>query len=350
MIKRLKESFDFSKRQLRDATRLALQAAAAASSTFLIMQALGMAEEFVGILSAVLVLSPGIGGTITSAWKRLAATIIGAAVGALCFWIIPGGYGTALALSISMLVMNGITGLFPQWRYGVVAAVALALGSEDDVMATALDRSLSIALGVVVGIVVSIGVWPSKSSARSKSFIREALSLTAERLELALSHTSKDVTDEASKALADLENRYSSLISHARSEASNVNVADNERLLERLDAADRIDHSVRLIHRVATEEDQIEHEGNKMVQTLEEVGQSMQQILRGTSSDEQDEERPSMRALHDRIEELRGVTGGDESKDDWHHVNRVVLVFALDEIVEAMEILGRSAESGSSGG
>ncbi|MGJ8634164.1 MAG: hypothetical protein ACSHX7_09615, partial [Luteolibacter sp.] len=67
------DSFQFSKRQLRDASRLAIQAAIASAVLFIVMKTLNMPEKFVGVLSTVLVLSPGVGGTLASAWKRFAA-------------------------------------------------------------------------------------------------------------------------------------------------------------------------------------------------------------------------------------------------------------------------------------
>ena len=58
--------------------------------------------------------------------------------------LLPTGYGTAAAIALSILV-NAVAALRPAWRYGVVAALALALGSESNMLQTAMDRSLSIA-------------------------------------------------------------------------------------------------------------------------------------------------------------------------------------------------------------
>lgn len=143
------------------------------------MKFIGMPEKFVGVLFGALVINQGIGSTLSCAWKRVAATVMGAAIGCLCLWALPGGYGTAVALGITLFVMSAIAGLFPQWQYGVVAAVALALGSDSDLVKTSMDRTLAIGLGVVVGSISSLIIWPQKSPTRADAFIRDALNASA---------------------------------------------------------------------------------------------------------------------------------------------------------------------------
>ena len=149
--------FETSQREMKDAARLAMQSAVAAAATYLAMQVIGMPEKFVGILSAVLVIQPSVGNTMGEAWDRVAATLIGSAIGAACLLLLSGAYATAGALALSMLVINAVAGFRPEWRYGAVAAVALSLGAESDLWQTTQDRALAIGLGALIGIVVFVG-------------------------------------------------------------------------------------------------------------------------------------------------------------------------------------------------
>ena len=65
---------------LRDTLRIAVQTGAAALAMWFALVALGRTSEaFVGVLSAVLILQPSIGGTLNSIRTRFAATFVGLA-------------------------------------------------------------------------------------------------------------------------------------------------------------------------------------------------------------------------------------------------------------------------------
>ncbi len=330
---------DFSGRELRDALRVALQSAISAAVLFILMEAIGMPEKFVGVLSAALVINPGIGSTLSSAWKRVAATAIGAGIGCLCLWVLPGGYGTAVALGISLFVMTGIAGLFPQWQYGVVAAVALALGSDSDLVQTSIDRTLAIGLGVLVGSASSFVIWPQKSSTRADAFIRDALKATKEFLKASVSETDDDLSDESPDELDSLNNRYSRMISSARSEAGNVNFADNGNLMDIIKSTEWLHSALVTIRQIAMNEDNIDGDDEKATKMLADIKENIAQVLDDITDKKSQADQDGIDGIGSQVEEFRSLVSKDETRDNWNHVNRATLVFALDQIYESLKTL-----------
>lgn len=320
---------DFSGRELRDALRVALQSAISAAVLFILMEAIGMPEKFVGVLSAALVINPGIGSTLSSAWKRVAATAIGAGIGCLCLWVLPGGYGTAVALGISLFVMTGIAGLFPQWQYGVVAAVALALGSDSDLVQTSIDRTLAIGLGVLVGSASSFVIWPQKSSTRADAFIRDALKATKEFLKASVSETDDDLSDESPDELDSLNNRYSRMISSARSEAGNVNFADNGNLMDIIKSTEWLHSALVTIRQIAMNKDNIDGDDKKATKMLADIKENIAQVLDDITDKKSQADQDGIDGIGSQVEEFRSLVSKDETRDNWNHVNRATLVFAL---------------------
>lgn len=159
---------------LRDASRLALQSGAASVAAYLALRAIGSEELFVGILSAVMILQPSIGGTMQSARARLSASVLGSAIGLACLFALPAGYGTAIGLLMTMFVLNGLAVLRPAWSYGIVAAVALSISSDDLVQAS-IDRLLAIGIGGALGLIVAAILWPDTAGARFERHMASAL-------------------------------------------------------------------------------------------------------------------------------------------------------------------------------
>ncbi|MBT8143164.1 MAG: FUSC family protein [Gammaproteobacteria bacterium] len=326
-------SFDIDQREARDAVRLALQSAAAAAIMYVVMQALGLPEKFVGVLSAVLVVQPSIGNTLSQGWDRVAATVVGILIGIASMLILPSGYGTAVALAFSMLVMNAVAGFRPSWRYGVVAAVALAMGSDGELLQTAFDRTLSIGIGVVVGIAVSLLVWPDKAETRALRYLRQALRGVAGCLKAALNEGKVD-----SDSLPDNPHQtYLSNISDARKEAHNVRLADNDSLLEKLDSIERFYYAVMILNRVAEETNDFDSASDDLAQPMYTIRDNACAVAVTLARGECDYDN-QLSNIRNALKQLRQYTtdaGGDT--DDL--VNRNALVFGLDEIEDSLDEL-----------
>ena len=334
--------FPFSKNETKDAARLGIQSAIAASALYVLMQTLSLPEKFVGVLSAVLVISPSVGNTLGNAWQRVISTAVGVLVGILCMVVLPSGYGTAVALGVSMLVMNVIGGLWSEWRYGVVAAVALALGSESDLWETAKDRTISIALGVVVGSLASIVVWPDKSSARTERFLKDAIRTIAQFLGRSVDDTRAGEYER--EQTVELKRKYAGQISGARRSADNVRLADDSQLHERVEAVDQVYQAVLILDRVSEES---EGDGNAVTENGDELLGSVRELacdmlLRIADDDQSSESSKGREEIKNEIEELREVAFGSESKVDERLTLAQALVFALDELEDGLGLLERA--------
>lgn len=340
---RRKSPMNLSGRETRDALRLALQSAVAAAAMFSIMQALELPEKFVGVLSAVLVVQPSIGNTLAKAWDRFAATVIGCIIGAACLWLMPDGYGTAGALALSMLVMNAAAGFKPAWRYGVVAAVALALGSDAAVLSTALERSLAIGIGVVVGIVVSLVVWPDSARKRAERYLRSALRASTRSLETTLDAAARKEPGDSHPA----RSQYSDAISSARQAADNIRFADREAIIERISAIERFYHAILILERVTDESGDGTQREDAVVEPIETIRQCSCKIARGIADGNyaHDERLASM---NDALKRLREhvVHADDEPVT---HEYRNALLFGLDEIEDSIRELLRTLPENDGG-
>lgn len=322
-----------SKREARDAARLAIQSAAAAAAMFSIMEATGLPEKFVGVLSAVLVVQPSIGNTLVKAWERFAATLVGCLIGAACLVLMPDGYGTAGALALSMLAMNAVAGFRPGWRYGVVAAVALALGSDTDILSTALDRSIAIGIGVLVGVIVSLIIWPDSADKRAARYLRSALRAAADCLDQAIGAAASDEPSD----LSDDRSRYLSAIGSARDAAANIRFSDREPVRSRIRTVERFYHAVLILERVTDERVNLTQGIDELVEPIRTIRACSCEIARGVADGEfgHDERVASigeaLKTLRDRV-----VRGGD---DPYRHEYRNALLFGLDEIEDSVRQL-----------
>lgn len=323
----------YRRQQLRDALRLALQSAAAAAVAYSVMESFDLEERFVGVLSAVLVVQPSLGTTIGAAGERLAATLVGCVIGIVCLVLLPHGYGTAGALAISMLVMNGIAAFRADWRYGVVAAVALALGGTDTILETALERLIAIGCGVVIGIVVSFVVWPEKSESRVERHIRNALQAATELLDKIIQQATSSAGVDSEK----VRRRFVSELNAAQETAGEIRFADNETLREKIKAVERFHHGLTVINRVAKRTDDVVRGNDAFADDIAECKSLTSEIAAALVSGDTDvvDQRA---ALKDCLRKLRDVAHRNDH-DATSHLQQTTLVFALEEVQASLDRL-----------
>lgn len=321
----------------KDAARLAIQSAVAAAAIFTIMQKFDLPEKFVGVLSAVLVVSPGIGSTLGQGKDRFLATLVGCVVGIVCLYLLPGGYGTAVALAVSMLVMNAIAGFFPDWRYGVVAAVALALGSDQDLWTVAKDRSISIGLGVVVGLLISVIVWPEKSSHRAEKFIRRAIESIIAYLEGSVADALEGREDDQQ---AELRGQFLTRIENAKNSADNVRIADNGALWDRIRATESTYHAVTILDRVREPDQDVEEAFDDRIKSqVKEIQELAAEILEEISEDGKTEADSQIEGIRSNIEDIRTAVFENEETEGKAKTRQHALVFAINEIEDGLTSL-----------
>jgi uncharacterized membrane protein YccC len=238
---------NISKEEYKDAFRLAIQSALAGAICYYLMVLLGISERFVGVLSAILVIEPSIGNTFQQAKGRILSTIVGIVMGFVFVALIPWELGVILSLLLSLFIINGIASFRPEWRYGVVAAVALALGSEGDAYDLALNRLLSIGFGVAIGIVISLIVWPDTSENRTIRYIRKALKNTCDRFRIEFGNT----RDKENKKTTKVNNNFSTNINQAKNTAASITFNDKAEIMQLIDSTERLYNSITIIQRVA---------------------------------------------------------------------------------------------------
>lgn len=207
-----------------DVFRLGLQSAVAAVSVYLIMRWLGWSEMFVALISAVFILQQSSDGSFNAGLQRLLATAIGSAVGIVCLFALPAGWGTATALAITMFILNGVSVARPGWQYGAVAAVALSLGAEQDVIQVTVDRGLAIGLGVVVGVIVSLVVWPEFARKRFDRHISRATRALSDRLE----QVTEAISHDTDPVRATADRRYHQAFNVAEDSANAIRVGEKQ--------------------------------------------------------------------------------------------------------------------------
>ncbi len=324
---------DISKREARDSARLAVQSAAAAATTFLSMQALGLPEKFVGVLSAVLVVQPSVGNTIGEAMNRFIATIVGSLVGIACLYLLPVGYGTAIALALSMLVMNAVAGIYPEWRYGVVAAVALSLGAENDAFQSAQERAVAIGGGALIGALASVTVWPDSATKRTRRHLAEALRAAAVRLDEAVGAAQGSEDPRKHEA----QRKYHSNIESARLAAEAIKLKDGDLLRDQIKMTEQLYNSALILNRVGEETDQAGDGSESYRDKVERIRVECREVANGLADGEH-EQKERLDSIAESLELVRSAVC-ESTADPEQHVLKNALVFGLSEVIDSLKQL-----------
>ena len=296
--------------------------------TWILMEALKMPERFVGVLSACLVMKATMGSTLVAGRQRVAATLLGCALGLICLLALPQGYGTAVAIMIPVALVSLVAGFKPEWSYGVVGAIALAIGADGNIMEVALDRSASIGLGAAVSIVCALVVFPEKSSTRTERHLRMALDAIGDFLEAAASWISSDEEVDTREARRD----FAKHLAGAKDSVEGVNLADDAVLREKIEWVDRLYVSVVFLKRVG-ERDERGTEGNQEVVTMAKTAREFAKHIAACDGDMDGE----FDALEGQLSSLERALRRPD--DDGAEVERRTVAFAMKEVTDSMRKL-----------
>lgn len=329
--------FNLTPSQLKGALRLALQSAFAAIGAYGLLQALGIPEVFVGVLSAVLVVGPSIGNTFSEAKGRVISTLVGSAIGFGLVSFMPWGVGTAVSLGLCMFVINMIAHFKPSWRYGVVAAVAIALGSENNTITMTINRLISIGIGVSVGIFVSLSVLPDKAESRARRYLRRALRNASRRFEIAIENTrvAKKEQEEAGETADDF---YTNL-SYAQGAAQSIKFNKNKStILQQIENTEKLYNSILIIHRVADQSEKgVSDQEAGIEKNAEEVKKMACSILKQLANKE------SKKSIHlEEFNQLIKTTQQNlhtDAEDRELNIRRHTFIFGLTEIRDSIQNL-----------
>ena len=335
----MKTVFGITANEARDAARMGIQSAVAAAAMFSLMQWLSLPEKFVGILSAVLVVQPNLGNTVMQARDRFVATIVGSAIGVACLFVLPSGYGTAAALAVSMLLLNSIASFRPAWRYGVVAAVALSLGSDSDIVQTTIDRGLAIGIGAILGTLVSLIVWPESATKRANRQMSLALKATAQRHDMAVSRVENEAEDEASEA----RRSFHSHLEQARSAAEGILFGEEKEVRSRIDKIEKLYNSVLFLNRAAEEMSDSSSSVDDIRDHVDIIQDESLDVIRALADGEKTGHGSKLEKIRDALLEARN-TVADDNDNSTDFIFRSAYVFALGEVWDSLDELAEEEE------
>ncbi|MGB3626119.1 MAG: FUSC family protein [Henriciella sp.] len=328
--------FNLANQKSRDALRLGIQSAIAAAVTFIAIDAVGTDEKFAGILTAVMIVQPSIGGTTSQGWDRMISTIVGCVIGVACLFLLPSGYGTLAALVFAMFVMNFIAGFRPGWRQGVVAAVALSLShAEDGSVDVAIARATAIGIGIVAGIIVALIVWPDSAAHRAERHRQAIWQALRDRLAAVMAFDrDEEGADSARRA-------YNSALSDAREATRAMHSKKRGAGQKRLNALEELYSSIMLLDR--------------SIKRLDERGGDKEQHVQSKLKSLKDKAIAIFDDILDgktdiSVSPLREESNIEGGKDvDGEEAEKLYAVrFALDEIANSLEACGETWGKGDS--
>jgi uncharacterized membrane protein YgaE (UPF0421/DUF939 family) len=155
----------------------ALRTGLAALICLYITKLLGLSQGYWAAVSSIIVLQSHMGATIKASGARLAATAIGAFVGALLA-VIEGNSYLAVALAITLAILC----CTPQrlrdgYRLAGATVVSTMLGTKfQSPWGTALERFIEVSLGIIVALILAKILWPSHARQQLRDEIQTAFS------------------------------------------------------------------------------------------------------------------------------------------------------------------------------
>jgi uncharacterized membrane protein YccC len=184
----------------RDHLWLALRMLIAATATYALAQAFGLAQGYWAVLTAIIVTQNSVGGSLKAALDRLTGSICGALVGAAAALLVPSH--TPLILGITLIAaltpLAVLTAFYPTYRIAPITAiiVLMSTGSASrGPLVYALDRVLEITLGAVIGVVVSTLIAPARAYAQLRTAAADTARLLAQVMTALAQAVSANATD-----------------------------------------------------------------------------------------------------------------------------------------------------------
>ena len=321
------------KSQKRDILRLSLRSAIAAVITYGIIIHLRPEQAFLAILSSVLILDFHIGSTISGARNRVLATLLGSVLGLLSVWLLPHGWGTPIALFVTMLIMNAIASLKGEWRYGVVAAISISLGADSDALVISIDRLIAIGTGAGVGVLVSFIVMPHKAEVRARNYMRRALTYIGDRFTIVIHNTQS----EDGKSTKEPRRKYQENMTAARQSAKQIKFYNTKNIWKCIEAIDKVYNSVVIVDRIAAKtKTEISGETSGIRNNVDEFMEIITTILDNISNSEFENE-----AGFEKMEAIISDIQHDIKFKDKNHETlnmQHTFLFAIGEILENLKI------------
>jgi uncharacterized membrane protein YccC len=174
------------RRPTRPDLEVALKAAVGAGLAMWLSELAGLADSYWAAISAVVAGAPTLGANLTAALSRVAATVVGLALGlaAVAVW----GSGVLVAgvtVFIALLVLPALS-LDRGARLGAATTVIMTALPSAEALHDALARGLNVLLGCGVAVAVGFVVFPTRAGERLRDALRADVAATGELASSAL--------------------------------------------------------------------------------------------------------------------------------------------------------------------
>jgi uncharacterized membrane protein YgaE (UPF0421/DUF939 family) len=149
--------------------------------------ALKLSEGYWAAISAVIVMQSHLGGTLNASWNRLAATAVGASLGA-AFTLLWGRHALAFGIAVMLAIMLcGWLRLAESARIAATTvAIVMLIGRAASPWTIAMHRFLEVSIGILVALAVTVAVWPSHATAHLREGIADLFRLMSALLQAAV--------------------------------------------------------------------------------------------------------------------------------------------------------------------
>ncbi|HVG48373.1 MAG TPA: hypothetical protein VM899_09605 [Rubellimicrobium sp.] len=322
----------------RDAARLGMQAGVAGAVAYVVARWLGFVDPFLVIMMAVTGIERSIGGTLGQLMIRLQSALVGSLLGLACLFLLPHGWGTAVALAVGLWFVMGASSLQPSWALGVVPVVGIALGSnQGPLVETAVTTSVGIVAGGVIGVLAAMLVWPDRAEARFERQFRQALRATATRLSDALEAT---VEEGHAPRVPEHVAAWGEAVWLAQEALASAKFVDREAMQRRLDALRDLHDSVIILDR-ATSAELAPAAGEEMRGPVEALRRRTCEALTGMAKGRRAGGR--MGEIDERLASLRAAVDAEEADAPDHDAQSAV-AFGLREVRRTLGALIEAQE------
>lgn len=204
----------------------------AALLSYAIAEALGLAQSYWAVLSAVIVMQGSVGGSLKAGGNRLIGTVGGAIWGSLVSIVIPHRNPATLAAALvaATAPLGVVTGFRPDYRIAPITAIIVLMStaaSRADPAAAALSRVFEISLGSAVAIAVALFILPARAQRLLALSASAAVSAMADMASILRASAGAGVDEQS---LAKVGERLRAAIAQAEARAAEANVERSNRL------------------------------------------------------------------------------------------------------------------------
>ena len=175
-----------------------MRVAVAALAAYMVGLALGLAQGYWAVFTAVIVMQASVGGSLKATFDRLIGTLGGAVYGGAVALVTvhEGAVAIGAGMVAALLPLAFIAAIDARFRVAPVTAVIVLIspfGQQASPIAFTIDRIVEIGIGGIVAVIVSLLVLPARAHGMLAEATGKLLRLFAQFLPLVLSGTSRAI-------------------------------------------------------------------------------------------------------------------------------------------------------------